>query len=567
MATESQALKDASYESMLAMAIADPHHYVSYYFKLSVTDELPASSKACFTALKCFLHMCGIHRLATGWENSAVKCQRLQSAYAALQEQLRVRGEMMTTQEKNANEVMIMALTALHKLYQTDAITKGQQKTKRLMLPTKTNEGYARNPYHCRLSADLFTWMVIFVDVVTLLETWQPSIILMLEKCNHTQNGHELDVNTIKMNLATALILRMLCFWTHAERTNSTIPHLTISVTIGAFAGNHISSTDWKNIFAEKFLTGSQLTETDVVIMTAENLPLESQLNALTHFIVTNVGGHLQGFVHRRFFPFLLEAFNLPYCWDGIKVNPIATLTQSSSTDKINNRSHSADWPCKDLYEDCKSQDSQQRSLIFDQIKRSILAKVGLTLGRCDRKKQLRQVDFVVTIEKKSEEKCQAKVRNTPLKRKAEEELLECTSKSTKTSLSFAQAIFSGPTNTISATNANAVLEGQAGQSFTPDKQVPLDGDKTADADVDKKHLAAVQSLCELQMSKENMHVNATEANAIEDNATEVDAIEVNATEVNTKEKVHFFVPAPPAISNDGWTIPGHDAENDESFT
>ena len=42
----------------------------------------------------------------------------------------RVRGEMMTTQEKNANEVMIMVLTALHKLYQTDVSQKGSKRPK-----------------------------------------------------------------------------------------------------------------------------------------------------------------------------------------------------------------------------------------------------------------------------------------------------------------------------------------------------------------------------------------------------------------------------------------------------
>ena len=169
----------------------------------------------------------------------------------------------------------------------------------------------------------------------------------------------------------------MLCFWTHAERTNSTIPHLTISVTIGAFAGNHISSTDWKNIFAEKFLTGSQLTETDVVIMTAENLPLESQLNALTHFIVTNVGGHLQGLCNAGFS--LLEAF-IAVLLGWYQGESNCNLDTIFRTDKITTVLTARTGRAKIFMRTVKS-GSQQRSLIFDQIKRSILAKVGLTLG------------------------------------------------------------------------------------------------------------------------------------------------------------------------------------------
>lgn len=569
---ELRAVNDGSYESMREMAFANPHHYVSYYLRLSVADESAASKNACFTALKRFFLMCGIDKLANGWENSAVKCQRLQSAYAALQEQLRVQGERMTIQEKHANDVMLVALTVLHHDYKMDAIRKNQKKTKRLLLPSLPGEGYKRTPYHCRLPKDLQTWIVIFEEVVSLLETWQPSILLMHEKCNERPDGNELDVNTIKMNLASAVIVRMLCFWTHAERTKSTIPYLTIGVTIGAFAGNDISSTDWKSVFAQKFLTGSQITQAEADSMTTGNVSMKTQLNALTYFIVTNVGGHAQGFVHRRFFPFLLEAFNLPYCLDGNKVNPLVTLTQSSSLEKVNNRSHSSDWPCKDLYNDCDCRDSStQRSLIFDHIKRSILAKVGLTLGRCDRRKQIIDDDYVVRIESKRDEKCETKVRNTPLKRKAildsdwnrmtpaEDESLSAMGNATKTLLSFAQAIALEPTTTISVTNANFVPEGNAGQALTPDKNLPLDGDKTADktadsavnvrnkvfdvdSDVDAKHLAAIHSLCELQMSKENVEINAG-------------------------ERVQDFVAAPPAISDDGPMIPGFEAENDPSFT
>ena len=66
------------------------------------------------------------------------------------------------------------------------------------MLPTKTNEGYAES-YTAAVSR-FTTWMVI-LSMWSLCWRRGNQHLLMLEKCNHTQNGHELDVNTIKMNL------------------------------------------------------------------------------------------------------------------------------------------------------------------------------------------------------------------------------------------------------------------------------------------------------------------------------------------------------------------------------